>query len=331
MKNLRLQILFKKYINKECTPVEYDELMLMINDQRNNEQLEEMIAAAGNDLPDVKLGNKQAERIYRTIINSDDINTAKNKSNKLPGLLGIAASILLLLSWALFFNKKAGQPDKKTILVSTKTTNDHQLIKLSDGSTVILNKNSHISYPAVFAGATREVTLVGEGYFDIRHNAHQPFLVHAGKLTVTVLGTAFNVKSTPSGNNVAVTVTRGKVAISENKKLIGMLVPNHQILVREDSAQPKLQEIDAARVIKWQAEDIYFDNVTMDSAMTVLSDHFNAKIKFDGERVKYCTLTGTFTHNESLQQIIKVLCSFNNAKYEIKPDRQIVISGPGCK
>jgi transmembrane sensor len=330
MMNLRLHYLFQKYINRNCTAQEYDELMVLISDQSNERQLEQMIVDAENNLPDEKLGRKQAERIYQTIINKEESKVIAKSNIKNWGFYGVAASVILLLVWGVFLKKHPIQPLNNVRLMSIKTISDHRLIKLSDGSTVVLNKNSHIDYPAVFMGTKREVTLTGEGYFDIKHNARQPFLVHVGKLTVTVLGTAFNIKSNASGKNVAVTVTRGKVSVSKNRQLIGMLVPNHQIVVNEADAKPQLRTINAAKTVKWQAGDFYFNDVTMDSAITMLSDHFNARIRFDNERVKHCTLTGTFTHNESLQQILKVLCSFNNAKYELKPGSEILISGPGC-
>jgi transmembrane sensor len=50
-----------------------------------------------------------------------------------------------------------------------------QEIKLADGSTVLLNKNSHLDYPAKFTGKTREVYLTGEAYFDIKHDPLTPF------------------------------------------------------------------------------------------------------------------------------------------------------------
>lgn len=331
MKNLRLRFLFKKYLDQDYTPTEFSELMLLISDQSNDEQLKGLIDAAGSELPSKQLNSHHAEAIYQAIIND----SKKVKRNKLKfnstRFLSVAASILMALGATFFLFRPNRTKIKVSPLIVTKTTNDHRQVRLSDGSTVILNKNSDIEYPAVFKGSTREITLVGEAYFDIHHDDHKPFLVHVGDLTVTVLGTAFNIKSDSEGKNIAVTVTRGKVSVTKSQKLLATLTPDRQINIADASLQTRTINVDANRVIEWQADDIYFDDVTMEAAVKILERKFNSKIKFDSERVKYCTLTGTFTHNENLSHILKVICSFNNAKYETGTDQTIHITGPGCR
>ncbi|MDR0699370.1 MAG: FecR family protein, partial [Tannerella sp.] len=50
-------------------------------------------------------------------------------------------------------------------------------LTLSDGTCVWLNAQSRFVYPAVFEKGKREVTLDGEGYFDVAHDEAQPFTV----------------------------------------------------------------------------------------------------------------------------------------------------------
>lgn len=70
-------------------------------------------------------------------------------------------------------------------------------MRLPDGSTVLLNEGSELSYSTSFGKQAREVTLTGEGYFDVQHNLSKPFKVLTGNVTTTVLGTAFNIKAYP--------------------------------------------------------------------------------------------------------------------------------------
>mgnify|MGYP001472807545 FL=1 len=65
-------------------------------------------------------------------------------------------------------------------------------VKLPDGSTVKLNSGSSITYPEMFLDDRREVVLKGEGFFDVKKNQKQPFIVMANKAKVKVLGTSFN-------------------------------------------------------------------------------------------------------------------------------------------
>ncbi|MBO9571816.1 MAG: FecR domain-containing protein, partial [Chitinophagaceae bacterium] len=66
-------------------------------------------------------------------------------------------------------------------------------LTLSDGTKVWLNAASSITYPTAFRGNTREVSIIGEAYFEVAKNAKQPFHVKTSKEKITVLGTEFNV------------------------------------------------------------------------------------------------------------------------------------------
>jgi ferric-dicitrate binding protein FerR (iron transport regulator) len=324
MQNWRLEYLFQKYINKNCTQEEYAELMLMI-DQCDESVLQDMLDKAYNDLPDEHLSKHAAGKILNNILQ-----TKTDRKRLWPPAKWIlaAASIIIICTISIILFKSNRHAAPATALTRSKPSNDHRFIKFSDGSSVILNKYSYVKYPRKFTGSTREVSLTGEGYFDIRHDAGKPFLVHVGKLTITVLGTAFNINSTQK--NIAVTVTRGKVSVSEHGKVLGAVTPNQQINYSVVNQKARQVTLNADQVIKWQADDIFFDDITMEKAAGLLENRFNTKITFENERVKHCTLTGTFTHGESLKEILKVICAFNNATYEEFPGRGIVIKGAGC-
>lgn len=75
-----------------------------------------------------------------------------------------------------------------------------------------------MSYPTVFKGKERVVSLEGEAYFNVTKNTEHPFIVKSGNVQVRVLGTEFNMCSyTP--DNVRVTLIEGKVAVSDTCSL----------------------------------------------------------------------------------------------------------------
>ena len=68
-------------------------------------------------------------------------------------------------------------------------------VVLSDGTEVLLNSDSRLSYPTVFKGKERVVSLEGEAYFNVTKNTEHPFIVKSGNVQVRVLGTEFNMCS----------------------------------------------------------------------------------------------------------------------------------------
>jgi transmembrane sensor len=81
-------------------------------------------------------------------------------------------------------------------LVSTKNGSKTK-IQLPDGTQVWLNSGSKISYGNDFTGSMRQVNLKGEAFFDVVKDPARPFIIHTDAIDITVLGTAFNVRSYP--------------------------------------------------------------------------------------------------------------------------------------
>src|SRR5690606_20377981 len=86
------------------------------------------------------------------------------------------------------------------------------LVALSDGSKVVLNPGSTVSFTPVFASGVREVSLEGEAFFDVAKDSLSPFVVKTSQLVTRVLGTSFTVKANKGGENIIVTVRTGRVA-----------------------------------------------------------------------------------------------------------------------
>ena len=75
-------------------------------------------------------------------------------------------------------------------------------VAMPDGTDVWLSPGTTLSYDDTFRIDGRNVELDGEAYFDVTHDAGQPFVVTAPAFRVHVLGTVFNVRSF-SGEPVA--------------------------------------------------------------------------------------------------------------------------------
>ena len=91
-------------------------------------------------------------------------------------------------------------------------------ITLPDGTRVWLNAGSSLKYPTFFANNQREVTLDGEGYFEVSENADRPFIVHTQSLDVRATGTSFNLKAYPQEECIATTLLSGKVCVESSSE-----------------------------------------------------------------------------------------------------------------
>ena len=82
--------------------------------------------------------------------------------------------------------------------------NQHRSVELGDGSQLVLAADSDATVK--LSTTQRTVTIArGAAYFEVHHDARRPFVVLAGGVRVTALGTAFNVQRDESRVNIAVT------------------------------------------------------------------------------------------------------------------------------
>ena len=328
MKNEEISELLEKYARNTISEEEKSVLFNHLN-ASSNVELEKRLMEKDWDLfqSEETIAESKANKIFNEIVGQEE-----KKSFKLNfAWIGWAAVLLIAGFSTFYFLKPATQnitAKTNIAVVNVVAETEHKKIVLPDGSTVILNNGAVLLYPQHFDGNTREVTLKGEGYFDIVHDLAKPFIVYTGKVKTTVLGTAFNIKAI-DGQKVVITVTRGKVSVQDHQKLLGVLTPNQQLTFDEKRKMPSLTKVISQEVVDWQAKDIFFEDITMKDAIDVLAKRFGTKITFVDDSGKNCRFTTTFQKGESLDEILQVITSFNNAAYVTKAN-EIFISGKDC-
>jgi transmembrane sensor len=204
---------------------------------------------------------------------------------------------------------------------------------LSDGSTVWLNAGSKLSYPDAFTGDKRVVTLEGEAFFDIARHVDMPFYVHAGKVTVKVLGTRFDVKAYRGDAGVSTTLISGKVQVmldgEPDKKII--LSPNEKLTVMNsvpavEAAQNALHYLvqgvpkagdDSLPETAWVENRLVLSNETLEEVARVLERRYDVQIEIADARLKEEHVSGVF-ERETIQQVLDILKMTTKFKYSIE-------------
>lgn len=133
----------------------------------------------------------------------------------------IAAVIILLFSvGGIFSYNTFFKPD---VYVAEK---GNQEVYLKDGSVVTLFPGAELSVEKSFPADTRVVALKGDAIFSVAKSKKHPFIVRADGFSTKVLGTVFKI--TQSGNDKAVDLYEGKVAVSYVGAPVTFLKPNQK-------------------------------------------------------------------------------------------------------
>lgn len=212
----------------------------------------------------------------------------------------------------------SGEPEMKTI--STPRGKDYELV-LSDGTVVLLNADSKITFPTRFTGENRTVKLVGEAYFKVSKNKHRPFIVETGNLYTKVLGTEFNLKAYPH-SDVNVTLIKGSVAVNAEGKEV-MLKPGQNAEYSEDK-DIEVTTVDTEGYIQWKDGYFYFDNVPLIDVVRDLGRWYNVNIEIRNNSLMSYRLHFIASRKASIKEFVDNLNEFNYL-HVVHKDNKLII------
>lgn len=202
---------------------------------------------------------------------------------------------------------------------------------LPDGSMVALNSNSKLVFPKAFKGNMREVTIVGEAFFDVTPNPEKPFVIHAGNARVKVLGTSFNVQAYPENETVEVVVKTGKVQVSAEaggepaEKPEIVLLPGEKATVF--SANKKLAKSvnTDPNFMAWKTQNLVFNETPLSEVATYLEKVYHVSVQLKDENLNDLPLTATF-NKKPIEFVLNVIQLTFNLDLTVEDDT-FILSG----
>lgn len=261
----------------------------------------------------------------------------------IPVFLKYAAAIVLIsvLGFTAFIISKKFTPGEEPLTVTQIVTENGQKkeITLPDGTKVWLNSGTTFSYTGNYGKSNREVSLLGEAFFDVTRDESKTFIVNAGDLTIKVLGTSFNVNCYPNNKVVETTVVSGIVSIEDDLKAEGSEIvilnkmekgtynkDQHIISIESStadvSARPlklkkiTLNEEETGYIASWKDQTLSFNNETFEEMAVKLQRWFNVTIKIDDPDLKNYRYKGKFENVKSIFQVLEVVKLATPITYE---------------
>lgn len=211
--------------------------------------------------------------------------------------------------------------DKKTEgLVSMQTlyvpAGQRAQITLVDGTKVWLNANTRINFPNHFSGQTREVTLNGEGFFDVTSNKEKPFIVKTEKYNVKVLGTKFNLVAYAGKGIFETSLLEGSVEVIKPDSIKGIFIRPDERIYLADSGLKKAP-IENMNHFLWKDGIISFNDETFPELIKKLELYFDLKIEIKNDKILNYRCTGKFRTKDGVEHILKVLQLSNKFNFKI--------------
>ncbi len=197
-------------------------------------------------------------------------------------------------------------------------------LNLPDGTSVWLNSKSSITYPVVFAGNERNVSITGEVYMEVAKNKDKPFKVNINNKTMAeVLGTQFNISAYEDDENINTTLIEGSVKLL-NGNQSAILKPGQQAKVKPESEDDGItvQQADVDAVTAWKNGYFNFDKLSFAEVLRQLERWYDVDIVYTKE-VPKIEFFGGLSRNSSLNSVLKAL-ELNVAKLSVEGNKLII-------
>jgi ferric-dicitrate binding protein FerR (iron transport regulator) len=323
MEQTRLYDLIRRYADDAATPEEVQELHEWYRSVHTAGEVEWQVEDPAEEA-------QLRQRIWN-VVRSKGIGSGSGKVRRMMRVgWRAAAACLVLLAGAWMAWRYWGHRAPEQITVYNPWGKILR-INLPDSSHVWLNAASTLRYTRSF-GSRRELYLDGEGYFDVAEDPAHPFVVHAGGLTTTVLGTSFDMRSFDADSGTTVTVIRGKVKVDQAGKELDQLTPARQLQWDDRTRQSRTVSVDTANILAWQSGELRFDNERLEVIAGALGRWYNVKILFKDSAMRNCRLLAKFDGKILLSQLLDALSNTIDLHWAMDEKRRIVtLSGKGCQ
>lgn len=246
-------------------------------------------------------------------------------------LVKYAAAILVLVTgyYAFLFFKATDQtPMEATARINLvehySEYGQQSKLTLSDGSILKLNAGTKLFYPEKFTGDQRMIKLEGQAFFDVASDTTKPFVIDAGDMRVTVLGTSFDVNAFADNNISNVTVLTGKVKVElKGEKEPIMLTTNKQLNYDVITNEYSINTADAKESIAWVNGILRFDESYLEDVFRQMQRWYNIKIIVKEGIDANCTVSGRHK-NQGFNIVLEGLQYTHGLEYQLSNDTVLI-------
>src|SRR5574344_266004 len=192
--------------------------------------------------------------------------------------------------------------------------------QLPDGSNIWLNSGSKLKYPSRFDGDSREVKLVGEGYFEVHSDQVHPFYVGLyNGMKVMAHGTKFNITSYPSDSIIETSLFKGHIDMIHGDSHL-QIQPLQKVTYNKKDGKFYLAAVNADASIHWKSGMVVFRNSSLEEVARKLSLRYNVKINVKNNSGTDYRIRANFTY-ENVSQILSYLQMAIPMKWNLVMDK----------
>lgn len=299
----------------------------------DNQQLFQQLESMWNNVqkkvavyePDLEYYWKEFSlRIQDTRKNNGHVAGKQTRQTILTPVLKIAAIITLLFTTTFFIAYYAGKSssDQLQQYLTYSTLSSKSNFYLPDSTEVWLHNNTSLTYKYNNKTKQREVSILGEAYFNVRHDLQKPFIVMSDGMSVKVYGTQFNINAYPDNTQVLVSLYEGSVSMRTADEDV-FLVPGEEGAYDVESRKIEVNKGDVEFAKIWTQDKIRFENKNLREVCKYLAKWYGVRFDISPEINDDQSYTFTF-RGQSLDDVVGIMTSIQSFDYAINEENKTV-------
>lgn len=333
--NRNIDDLIVSFLSGELKQEGRDELKAWIDEseahRRHFLQRQEMWFSALAEEENTRYNQEAAFRQFRQRVSAAKSGRRKSLVRSSWRMWMRYAAVVALVGLVAYFSYRQGEGNLREALADIEVVapmGSQAQMRLPDGTLVTLNAGSRMTYAQDFGVDNREVSLQGEGYFEVAHNEEIPFYVRSENLQVKVLGTKFNFRDYPEDRQVVVSLLEGKVALHNQirQEADRCLMPDERVVLDKSDGVMKIESTKRIESdTDWKKGRLSFDEVLLPEVIQTLERSYNVRITLKTDSLATYRFYGIFNRTEqSIKEVLEALAATGKIHYTLK-DSHVVL------
>jgi ferric-dicitrate binding protein FerR (iron transport regulator) len=203
----------------------------------------------------------------------------------------------------------------------TNNTGNKYSLTLADGTEVFLDAASSITYPVAFTGKDRKVSVTGQVYLKVKHNAAMPFRVAVADEIIEDIGTEFNINAYADEPALKTTLIEGAVKVSRKQHAI-LLQPGEETIVANGSMDKKTADLE--KTLAWLQGKQIFNKEPLERIMNRIARIYDVQLVWIDPETKNMKFGGSFDRTKKLSTVLNFL-------RKVGPDVDFTVEGKTVK
>ncbi len=324
----------KQYLDGKGTEQDHEQIISWFNHFDAEKDLREKSHQYWDEVPGETSDDKYNEsailgRIYREIKMKEARENPKPKPLiRILNFMAKTAAVMFLPLLVFYFMKGDGRTYTDSEIAYTEIYSplgSRTMFYLPDGSKGWLSGGSYLKYAEGFPGKTRNVSLKGEAFFDVRTNPKQPFVVYGKNLNIMAKGTSFNVRAWDDVPETEIVLVEGNLDIfhhtARDRKLVTVLNPGELIHCIPEATGSYIQKVDVYKYTSWTEGKLVFREDAFTDVVKRINRWYNVNIIIKDEILETYRYVATF-QDETLDEVLKMLAISAPIRYKDLPRKQ---------